>query len=365
MTKEVMSSLRERLPKGSARNKIEFLADAMDTTATEIHEFLAALKPAAVNLLANSQFNENMELESNYRQLISQAGTAADLTRTISNGRCSMMVAPDWAVEVPTDKDSVSGFKVEGLSDSYYEEYPTIDKDSGVLSYFSSAFTLYQVVSVPFNGKHHQALKGRFSLSGVAGQTVTIGIARLWHDYHGKLVISQPMGEKTYTLTENDPWLPVTVETEAVSCQRYGNAGTLALYIRVEGAQFGRIYNAKLWHSDKYGNAPEQFANQHHGDAYRRAFGWRNQVSSNAEIVAPNVVKFHFKRHLPYVFNPEQHLIVESRMKPSAQVTTIDSNSVTLTFSEDDFNSQTNQLGEFMGMIGMQYSAMPVGLGFY
>jgi len=362
-------TLSQRLPVGDPRNKVEFLADEFEKTAADLYALIDGLssgsQPAAVNLLANSQFNENMELEPNYRQLIAEAGKTLDLSRTIGNGRCSMMVAPDWAVEVPTESNSVSGFKIDGLSDGYYEAYPDIDKESGVLSYYSPNFTLYQVVSVPYNGSAHQALKGRVSMSGVAGQTVTIGIARLWHDYEGKLKLSQRMGEKVYTFTESDPWLPITVETDTVGCKRYGDAGTLALYIKVEGAQSGRIYNAHLWHTDKHGDNPAIFANSHHGDAYRRSFGWRNQISSNAEVVTPNVVKFNFKRHLPYIFDPKQHVIVESRMKPSAQVTAIEPNSITLTFSPEDFASQVNSGGNFYGMIGMQYSAMPVGIGFY
>lgn len=273
-------TLSQRLPVGAARNKVEFLADEFEKTAAELYALLGSNQPPAVNLISNAKFSENVELHMHMRYLRSQKTVVdADNNKTINNGRSSMMVCADWAVEIEQGLDNVVGFKVEPLSDSTVN-YSNIDKDSGVLSYFANDFTLYQILTVPHNGFNHKNLKGRFYLSGAQGQEVTVGIARLIQDADGSLRIWRREGEKTTVIEKTDPWAPVMVESLPVSAKMPGGDGLMAFFMQVrKGSGSGRIYGAELWHTDIYGESPKQFTHRHNPYAHLRSVGWKNVIA--------------------------------------------------------------------------------------
>ena len=364
-------TLREQLPQGCARNKIEYLADEFEAKSAELAALIAGLGSSGaaptLNLLSNSHFNENMELAPQITYMRSLPTGTVDLNRTLDNGRNAMMVTADWAAEVPHGADNVSGFKVERMTDSSYNYFgEALDRDSGILSYFSNEFTLYQVLTVPMNGYHHRKLKGCFALTGAAGMEVTVGVASLYQDNVGNVHVSRYMGEKTTIFNKTDLFLPVTVESNEIDITSQGSAGLMAFYIKVKkSGGSGRVYSAHLWHSQT-GEAPTAFENRHNPYAYDRFFGFRNITANEATILEPNVIKWAFPRSLNYLFNPKHHMATHHINVHSAQIIDIQPGAITMKYSEEDFNARiVNQHGQVYQLLRLQYSAMPFGLGFY
>ncbi|GAB3531917.1 hypothetical protein [Photobacterium alginatilyticum] len=364
-----MSTLKDQLPAGSARNKIEFLAELMEMTVAELYEKIAGLG-GAENLLVNPKFNEGWTSQSGalahmVRSMHMTAGVKPDLSLTVGNGRGSMLVTNGWAMEVPFDKtQSYPALVANGRPMSWKQ---TVDRESGALQVLCRDFTLYQVVTVPMNGMDHTALKGRFTLTGVKGSTVTVGIAKL-SPYSNSMVLSWRYGENTYVM-DKDHHIdePITVETKSVDLYQYARSGPgmFALFLKVENGGSAYIYDAALWHSGVHGDSPARFINRRQPDSYGH-FIDSDPLSGAAkfETVAPNTIKYSFNRHFPYMYDPRQHLIINCRDYKSAKVTDIKPDSFTIEFSQADY-TKLNGMGDFGYNFWLQYSSMPVGLGFY
>ena len=358
--------LRDLLPAGSARNKIEYLADQMEMTVEALYQEMAGLD-GAKNLLANPRFNEfytsvSSAFSYQVRDLMMTAGQAPDLSRTIGNGRGSMLVSNHWAVEVPSHATQAYRFINNGRPRNLHG---TWDKESTPLQYYASDFTLYQVVTVPMNSSKHGALKGRFCLSGELGTKVTVGIATI-EPRGGQVKKRLGLAEKTYTFDQSvSDDEPVIFETGEFNANRYGSSpfGMVALYLKVEGGTNGYIYNAALWHSDIYGDSPARFIEQHQPYGYG-LFKDREPMAFSTETgdAATNTIKYTFDWYLPFMFAPQQHLILNCRNSTSAVVTEITPNAMTVKFSPEDYNKIA---GDLSSNFWFQYSSMPVGIGFY
>ncbi|UXI02746.1 hypothetical protein [Photobacterium sp. TY1-4] len=361
--------LRDLLPAGSARNKIEYLADQMEMTVEALYQEMAGLK-GAKNLLANPRFNEFSYVESESGTLPSRnicmiAGQAPDLSRTIGNGRGSMLVVNHWAVEVPSTVAPSRIFSI-GLPEYFIGDY---DKESAGVRYYASDFTLYQVLNVPTNGVKHNRLKGRFAIAGDVGTKVTVGIAEVgFPDAQVRKNYWSSQSEQTYTFDQNVPVTePITLETGEFKARRWGQSatGTVALYIKIEGGLSGYIQNAALWHCDVDGDSPTRFVEHHQPDSYGMFQDFVSLSSAKTERNdATRSVKYGFDWYLPYYFNPQKHIILNCRSYTSAVVTDIKPDSVTVQFSQADYDTLLTSFS--LGFnFWLQYSTMPVGIGFY
>ncbi|PSU48266.1 hypothetical protein C9J12_11630 [Photobacterium frigidiphilum] len=362
-------TLSQRLPVGDPRNKVEFLADEFEKTAADLYALINGLssgsQPAAVNLLKNAGFNENADMQQQGIFLRSKSGVTPDAMKTTYNGRSSMAIASHWAVEVPQTYDGNTEFKPFSPTRSPLSGTAGIPDNSNCLNFFGKEFTFYQVLTVPHNGKNHSKLKGRITLAATAGTVVTVGIARLYSN-SDKLQASRFEGETTYTFAGNDPFQPVSIDTKEITCLRSPDAGMMAFYVKIENGSSGYVYDSKLWHVDQFGDNPAQFLDSHNSTAYADYMAWKNITSTSAEIVGVNTVKWNLNRHFPMCFNPAHHIAINHQMIDSAVITELTPDSITVNYSETEFNSRViNGSNQVYQMLRVQYSVMPFGIGFY
>ncbi|KHT64570.1 hypothetical protein RJ45_05720 [Photobacterium gaetbulicola] len=358
-------TLRERLPVGNPRNKVEFLADEFEKTANDLYALLGAGN-AAVNLLANPQFNEVYKSSSHVlyiNNLNMTAGQKPNLDLTMANGRGSMLVSDSWAVELPYTKDQTAKFYNTGRNFTWADSF---DRESGVLQYSAEAFTLYQVATVPFNGLDHNKLKARFSLTGWAGTKVRVGIAMIQAGDGQMKVDYVDAAVREYEFKENIPFdNPVTVESEELDLYLHGVSPNcmVAPFLEITDAiGYGYVYNAALWHAGVYGDDPKAFINQTNPYGYAQFI---NESSfKSIEDLGGNLVKLTTKRNFPYFQDPRQHFLTYIRDYSSAKVVDVQPDSVTINLNNEDyatFQSKSNPISDMW----YQYSMMPIGLGFY
>ena len=354
-------TLRERLPVGNPRNKVEFLADEFERTANDLY---SRLQDKAVNLLANPQFNEVYESRSHAFQvnkMIMTAGQKPSLDLTIGNGRGSMMVSDSWAVELPFDEGQEALFYNTGR---YFSILDSFDRASGVMEYKSKAFTLYQVATVPFNGLDHNKLKARFSITGWAGTKVKVGIALIQVN-GGKMEILQKGAIKEYEFTEhvnNDH--PVTVESGEQTLYLHGSSPhcMVAPFLEISDAPgYGFVYNAALWHAGVHGDNPKAFINQTNPHGYSQFI--YHGMFRELEFLGNEQVKYKTKRHFPFFHDARQHFITHIRWYDSAEVIDIQPDSITVQYSSEDYLAL--QDNPKLSHLWYQYSMMPIGIGFY
>ena len=142
-------SVRDNLPTGSSRNKIEYLADCIDNTGS-----------APDNLLLNPDFTlttPDLKRLSNLTNMINFKSQA--LTQMYANRSFGQVAIPYWNIEVVAD--SVSNSFVEfshdcesGANDSiHYKAKSTVD----VMSGYDVRVMLYSVFTAP-----HEAENGHY-----------------------------------------------------------------------------------------------------------------------------------------------------------------------------------------------------------
>ncbi|PSU34672.1 hypothetical protein [Photobacterium lutimaris] len=355
-------TLKERLPVGSPRNKVEYLADEFERVANDLY---SRLQNKAVNLLANPQFNEIYESQSNvtdFNKMTMTEGQKPSLDLAIRNGRGSMMVSDSWAVELPYAESQEATFFNTGR---YFSWADTFDRASGVLECRAKAFTLYQVATVPFNGLDHDKLKARFSITGWSGTKVKVGIAMMKVDLDGTMKVDYVDAVREYVLEDNVAIdNPMTVESGEMSLYMHGVSPRcmVAPFLEISDARgYCYVYNAALWHATIHGDDPKAFINQTNPHGYSQ-FIYHGKFPE-FEFLDSNLVTYKNSRHFPFFHNAQQHFIINMREKYSAKVIDIKPDSITVQYNDSDY--QALQADPDVSHLWYQYSMMPIGVGFY
>ncbi|MGR5142059.1 hypothetical protein ACQKPX_10320 [Photobacterium sp. DNB23_23_1] len=363
-------TLKERLPVGSPRNKVEYLAEEFEKTANDLY---GRLQDKAVNLLSNPNFTEFL---TKYRPSTVEANTLTttsnvpDISRGTKNGRGSTLLAPYWAVDHQVDEYLSFNHYIQRGGD---EIKPHLNPECGEL-HLSGDTTLYQILNIPLGGSLHNEVKARVSLFNLSpGTKITVGVRDINLEYKGPFLDGNVF-HWSETIEYNDEFVadtPKTFDFEPFFVGYYGwwFNPTKVFYIRIENPSSRRcaIESAQLWHSKIYGDSPGDFTHNHAPNAYYD-FPAESPIDDfydlPIELLGNNKIRFSRSRPIDAPYGLLHHMIFTGeRYDSEFRVLEIDPLSVTIQINSEQYEHYREH-GDHI-LYCCQYSKMPVGLGFY
>ncbi|MGR5144285.1 hypothetical protein ACQKPX_21760 [Photobacterium sp. DNB23_23_1] len=363
-------TLKERLPVGSPRNKVEYLADEFERTANELYSLL---ENKAINLLSNPNFSEALPYYNPHGNTINFAtGEKPDLSRDLEYGRGSALLAPYWGVELsPNEEQQHIQHRLQGKDDERFK--PNMHPECGGLAILAKDSTTYQVLSMPVGGSAHRDVKARVSLVNlVPGTKITVGLMGYQSLRNQAKATDFNFHEfETAEHTDNHVWdTPKTYEFGPFnvnhSWERHEPA--MVFYIRIENptVKHALIESAQLWHSQIHGESPKSFVTTHTPNSYLDSTEFRlleHMYDHPTELLDDNQVKFSRTVPIDAPSGLLNHMIFSAGGNPDFKVTAIDATSVIIQTSAERYQMYVDNRN--LGLGRCQYSKMPIGLGFY
>ncbi|ELV8627101.1 hypothetical protein QNF03_003806 [Vibrio cidicii] len=358
-------SLKDLLPTGSPQNKIEYLADLIESRLGQ--------SSLTMNLLPNGEMNLNMALMPNPPFINTNEALPFDLTRTLEYGRNAIAAGFGWGYEISNTPDS-SGYCIHEISNKLpYSRIESIPQNNGVLKCVSNGDGVaYTVFSAPQGGKALNALKGRMLIGTASNAEVTVGLALLIIDPNtGKVKIAPQKNTylHVYTKASSEHYLnPTWIETPELTCQLDGGEGLYALYAHVKNDSVFMVYGAEAFHSSEETNPKNgttvtlsnPIAMQQYQDYFRLV------KKDCTELVAQCRLRWKFPRNFSYTFAPEHHISTyhnrsyEVGSGKTAQIVEYGSNYLVIEYSQALFDELNDH-----SVLSVSYSANPVGIRFY
>ncbi|CAE6957171.1 hypothetical protein ACOMICROBIO_NCLOACGD_04761 [Vibrio sp. B1ASS3] len=356
-----MGVIRSNLPNGSPRNKIEYLADLLDSMGTG---------ETVINLLPNGEINLNTHSLPTAPTISVKTTQPVNPNATIEFGRNAVSGIYGWGLELATSKDTTGWVKHESSIKSSYS-HPSIPATNGVLRCsIGGDGVAYSVFSAPQGGKAHNALKARVLVGASANANITVGIARVLIDENtGEISITKVMDNQYHrmeTKAKAEHYItPTWIETPELVCQFDGGAGLFVVYVHVTNDTSFMIYGAEAWHASVGHLAQGDAVTLPNPVAMTAYHNYTRMLkSSNAEYISGRRYKWSFSRHYHFAFHPKHHLTLWHSMSYqngfSADIVEYGSNYVVIEYSQAMFDWLTDNQS-----LSVAYTAIPVCINFY
>ncbi|EGQ8537482.1 hypothetical protein LIA61_002765 [Vibrio parahaemolyticus] len=356
-----MGQVRDNLPNGNPRNKIEYLADLLDSMETG---------GTVINLLANGEINLNTQTSPNPPLITVDTKQAIDPNTTIEFGRNAVSGIYGWGLEVGTAQNNTGYIKHETSEKSKYQ-HPSIPVTNGVLSCSTNGDGVaYSVFTAPQGGKAHNALKARVLVGASSDANITVGIARVeLNENTGELSISNLQDNpyrRVATQGKAEHYLtPTWIETPELICQFDGGSGLYVVYVHVTNDTAFMVYGAEAWHASAGNVSAGETVTLPNATAMTGYHNYTRMLkSTNAEYVSGLRYKWKFSRHYHFAFHPKHHLTlwhgISYQNGFSANIVEYGSNFVVIEYSQAMFDWLTDHQ-----TLSVAYSAIPVCINFY
>ncbi|OAN11579.1 hypothetical protein A3K86_21915 [Photobacterium jeanii] len=371
-------TLRERLPIGDPRNKVEFLADELEKNTDEFRKLLARLGGVRswVNNGAFLDYVSDKGVQSEYE------GNQLDNTIVGSSTQNGCAIGDGWAFEQSpkNDPNGLSGaFSVR--RHLYYHGFSKsipFECQSLWCTAHNVKGSLYQVIPLP---RVKSEYKARVYFSADEGTTLSIGFR---FENYGSLQSATCVNTVTTTksIYDNDSDSPhfsafdvQTLESEAVSITPSGD--NVVVFVEIDpkaDMKHVNVHGIELIRSDKHPTwEPESVKHQHDMRGYQRFVDGLDYLCRELNPAEPNVFTFTNRIKglvLPCVRSFDKHYSMTSfRIGPK---TTFDTEGIKLLSVDGDTiklfipDNIIAEFGEARFLnVYLNWSAMPLRLGFY
>ncbi|MFW8632154.1 hypothetical protein [Vibrio natriegens] len=302
-----MGEVRENLPNGNPRNKIEYLADCIDLATEAVQKSAASSAPRPANLLKNAAFLGVHDICMSNRWATNLGYRVAGSMNAYSS--TGTPAAPFWGVEVVPNSNKMpvwGSFQVVG---DYVADQDDIDF-SELMGGFTAAWghgsqqVVFQVfdpqITYLVNHSGHEDNGYRCYLRFIGGSVdrIRFGIVELNRDGKATKIIASKTIQETEVHKHREEWLTIPdrqMITE-VGGQRY------AFFVeRLEHTDNGHtILTGAGVYWGKEGERPELANTEQHdqGGFY------------TLPVTVPESGEFSFELpSFPMRYEPEQHLI--------------------------------------------------------
>ncbi|GHA34324.1 hypothetical protein ACFFLZ_06435 [Photobacterium aphoticum] len=304
-------TLREQLPQGCARNKIEFLADEFEAKAAELAELIAGLGSNSGSApLPKISATENGDFTGNMATNI-MVGTSEvdDVNASALNGRLSLPIGDGWSFEAEKARANYTPAHVfrKRTPDTYYGFMGRNENGVMELHCGKDRAVMYQVLSPRRNTKHPK-LKGSVRILEENGMTLRVGIKSAQVDKHGFLRITHPekrMCETVYThVGAAYPAKPRVVESPGWHISPYAHNFDV-LYIEAEGGYMLNVTDALAWMDGMLGDGDVLL---HREPPTVGQFRDMLETKDGENIAGSDDFVYHFKQTHHCPFHPLQHI---------------------------------------------------------
>ncbi len=341
-----MGEVRENLPNGNPRNKIEYLADCIDLATEAAQKGAASSAPRPANLLKNAAFLGVHDYSVSNRWATNMGYRAAGGMNVYSS--TGTPAAPFWGVEVVPNSNKMPVWGAYQVVGDYVEDQDDIDF-SELMGGFAAAWGngSKQVVFQVFDPQmfylvNHNGHEGndyrcylRF-ISGGATDKIRFGIVELNRDGKATRIVVSKTIQESAVQQHREEWLsiPRFQMNSEIGGQRY------AFFVeRLEHTDNGyTVLTGAGVYWGKEGERPELANTEQHdqGGFY------------TLPVTVPANGEFSFELpNFPMRYEPEQHLIfaitdAENRLAQIESHTstfTVSGTTVTVSGASGDFTS--------------------------